>query len=323
MYEVLSGKKIIKITNHWRNNRTYSTNDYWWKAANTVYMAKDKLKNANWAMEIPTVTTLPEGAKLVFHKTSNFPRHKLGLTSFKRKIKEKGADFIVGNFSKIRATDTDTYETAYETDDTIYVSQLSMISLDILRAELGLDLSAATHYTNYELMTVTKENMFYIDYICGEHSLPVISDDDLNAIVDNKQERLSVTELSTIMEMVKSRDKENINLALKLFAQFNLSADPVLSWLFLSIYSQSFTGISSVLYTNLKKQFDPQRRAWYWSILNVLTKKTPKDDHEKELITYLLQDYLTVSNLSVKTFLEFKNLGYDLKLENDEQNNSY
>jgi hypothetical protein len=50
----------------------------------------------------------------------------------------------------------------------------------------------------------------------------------------------------------------------------------------------------------------------------VLSKKTPIDNHETELITYLLQDYLTVSNLSVKTFLEFKNLGYDLKLENDE-----
>jgi hypothetical protein len=36
-----------------------------------------------------------------------------------------------------------------------------------------------------------------------------------------------------------------------------------------------------------------------------------------------LQDDLTVSNLSVKTFLEFKSLGYDLKLENNEQDNSY
>ena len=110
---------------------------------------------------------------------------------------------------------------------------------------------------------------------------------------------------------------------MKLFAQFNLSADPTLSWLFLSVYSQNFVGINSVLYTNLKKQFDPQKRAWYWHILNAMTRKTPKDDHERELITYLLQDYLTVSNLSVKTFLEFKNLGYDLKLENDEQDNSY
>ena len=315
MYEVLSGKKIIKITNHWRNNRTYSTNDYWWKAANTVYMAKNKLKNANWAMEIPTVTTLPEGAKLVFHKTSNFPRHKLGLTSFKRKIKEKGADFIVGNFSKIRATDTDTYENAYETDDTIYVSQLSMISLDILRVELGLDLSSATHYTNYELMTVTIENTFYIDYICGEHSLPVISDDDLNAIVDNKQERLSVTELSTIMEMVKSRDKENANLALKLFAQFNLSADPTFSWMFLSTNFRSFSGINSVLYTNLKKRFQPSAHLWYHAVLSKLTHNKPKDEQEKELITYLLRKWILKQNYSVNIWLEFKKLGYNLKVE--------
>lgn len=323
MQEVLSEKRIIRINNHWSNNRTYSTNDYWWKPVDSVYMAKNKIENANWDMQIPTVKTLPEEAKLVFHKTSNFPRHKLGLTTFKRKIKEKGADFIVGNFSKILASNTDKYANAYETETTIYITQIPMISLDVFKVEMGIDLSSATHYTDYELMTVTKENQFYIDYICGKHSLPVISDDDLNAIVDNKQERLSITELSTIMEMVKSRDKENANLALKLFAQFNLSADPTLSWLFLSVYSQYFTGISSVLYTNLKKQFDPQKRAWYWSILNTMTKRIPNDNHERELITYLLQDYLTVSNLSVKTFLEFKNLGYDLKIENDEQDNSY
>jgi hypothetical protein len=318
MQEVLSGKRIVKIGNHWSSSRTYSTSDYWWKPADSVYMAKNKIENANWDMQIPTVKTLPEEAKLVFHKTSKFPRHKLGLTTFKRKIKEKGADFIVGNFNKMHVSNVHTYTNAYETENTIYITQLSMLSLDIFKAEMGVDLSNAIHYTNYELLNVTKENHFYIDYICGKHSLPVISDDDLNAIVDNKQERLSITELSTIMEMVKSRDKENINLALKLFAQFNLSADPTLSWLFLSIFSQNFTGISSVLYTNLKKQFSPQQRAWYHGILSHLTKQVPKDNHETELITYLLQDYLTVSNLSIKTFLEFKNLGYDLKIENDE-----
>ena len=206
----------------------------------------------------------------------------------------------------------------YETENEIYITQLSTINLDLLYKECYIDLSSATHYTNYEVFIIEKEQIFYIDYICGKHSLPVISDNDLNTIVDNKQERLSVTELSTIMEMVKSRDKENVNLALKLFAQFNLSSDPTLSWLFLSIYSQHFAGINSVLYTNLKKQFNPQSRAYYWGILNSLSKEKPKDDHETELITHLLQDYLTVSNLSVKTFLEFKNLGYDLKLENDE-----
>ena len=323
MQEVLSGKRLVKINNHWSNSRTYSINEYWWKPVGTVYMAKNKIENANWDMEIPTVKTLPEEAKLVFHKTSTFPRHKLGLTTFKRKIKEKGADFIVGNFSKTRLSDVCTYVNAYETEDVIYVTQLQMLSIDVFYAEMGIDLSNAIHYANYELLNVTKENQFYLDYICGKHSLPVISDDDLNAIVDNKQERLSVTELSTIIEMVKSGDKENINLALKLFAQFNLSADPTLSWLFLSIFSYRFTGISSVLYTNLKKQFSPQQRVWYCGILNHLTKQVPKDDHETELITYLLQDYLTVSNLSIKTFLEFKNLGYDLKIENDEQDNSY
>ena len=266
MQEFLSGKRIISIGNHWSSSRTYNTNEYWYCRANTVYMAKDKIQNANWGMQIPTVNTLPEEAKLMFHKTSSFPRHKLGLTTFKRKVKEKGADFIVGNFKKIKSTDSVTYSNAYETANEIYITQLSTINLDLLYKECYIDLSSATHYTNYEVFIVEKEQIFYIDYICGKHSLPVISDNDLNTIVDNKQERLSVTELSTIMEMVKSRDKENVNLALKLFAQFNLSSDPTLSWLFLSIYSQHFAGINSVLYTNLKKQFNPQSRAYYWGI---------------------------------------------------------
>lgn len=318
MQEVLSGKRIVKIGNHWSQSRMYSINDYWREAASTVYIAKNKIENANWGMEIPTVKTLPENAKLVFHKTSNFPRHKLGLTTFKRKIKEKGADYIVGNFSKVRASDIKTYANAYETEDTIYITQKPMLNVDVFYAEIGIDLSNAIHYTDYELLNVTKENQFYLDYICGKHSLPVISDDDLNMIVDNKQERISITELSTVVEMVESRDRENANLALKLFAQFNLSADPTFAWLFLSIFSRNFAGISSVLYTNLKKQFNPLGRNFYWHILNTLSKKTPIDNHETELITYLLQDYLDVQNFSVKTFLEFKNLGYDLKLGNNE-----
>ena len=109
MQEVLSGKRLVKISTHYNRNKTYLTTDYWWRSCGGVYMAKDKIENPNWSMEIPTVKTLPEGAKLVFHKTSNFPRHKLGLTTFKRKIKEKGTDFIVGNFSKINSANIDTY----------------------------------------------------------------------------------------------------------------------------------------------------------------------------------------------------------------------
>lgn len=317
MQELLSGKDLVKINDYWNpRSRQYTVNDWWLRNYGAAYIAKDKLENANWNMQISTVKTLPDNAKLVFHSTSKFPRHKLELTTFKRKIKEKGADFIVGNLKTVLPTTT--YTHAYETETTIYVTQLTTIDLTIFYVETGVDLSTAKHYTNYEIISAEKEHLLYLDYITGKHSLPIISDDDLNTIVDNKQERLSITELSTIKEMVESRDRENVVLALKLFAQFNLSADPTLAWLFLSVYSRNFSGINSVLYTNLKKQFNPLKSPWYYSIINVLKHKVPKDDCETELITYLLQDYINVSNLSVKTFLEFKNLGYDLKMENDE-----
>jgi hypothetical protein len=324
MQEFLSKKQIIKISDYWNpKSKQYTINDWWWRGTGYYCVAKDKLENPNWAMQIPTVKTLPDNAKLVFHSTSKFPRHKLGLTTFKRKIKEKGADFIVGNFKPIPHTSITTYTHAYETETKIYVTQLTTIDLNIFGVEYGIDLSTAKHYTDYEMITAEKEHLFYLDYITGKHSLPIISDDDLNKIIDGNQERLSVTELSTIVEMVKSRDKENVNLALKLFAQFNLSADPTFSWLFLSIFSRNFSGISSVLYTNLKNQFTPIKNGWYYYILEGLKHRTPIDDHETELISYLLKDYLVVQNLSVKTFMEFRNLGYDIELENNEQDNSY
>ena len=323
MQEFLSKKEIIKITDYWNPRaKIYTIND-WWSTNGYTYVAKSKLENPNWNTQISTVKTLPNNAKLVFHSTSKFPRYKLGLTTFKRKIKEKGADFIVGNIQTLPNANIIKYTHAFETDTKLYVTQLATIDLNILYTECKIDLSTAKHYTDYELIFANKEHLFYLDYITGKHSLPVISDDDLNKIIDNNQERLSITELSTITEMIKSRDRENVNLALKLFAQFNLSADPTFSWLFLSIFSHNFTGISSVLYTNLKMQFKPLTRPWCYSILNMLAKRTPLDDHETELITYLLQGYLNVQNLSIKTFLEFKNLGYDLKIENDEQDNSY
>lgn len=323
MQEVLSGKRIIKISDYWNpRSRQYTIND-WWSTNGYTYVAKSKLENPNWNTQISTVKTLPNNAKLVFHSTSKFPRHKLGLTTFKRKIKEKGADFIVGNIQTLPNANIIKYTHAFETDTKLYVTQLATIDLNILYAECKIDLSTAKHYTDYELIFASKEHLFYLDYITGKHSLPVISDDDLNKIIDGNQERLSITELSTIVEMVKSRDKENVNLALKLFAQFNLSADPTFSWLFLSIFSRNFSGISSVLYTNLKNQFVPIKNSWYHHILYGLKQRTPMDDHETELISYLLKDYLVVQNLSIKTFMEFRNLGYDIELENNEQDNSY
>lgn len=316
MQEFISKKRVIKITDHWNNRFQYLLQDYvQWISQGTVYVAKEKLKGANWNMIIPIVTTIPEESNLVFHKTSKFPRHKLGLTTFKRKIKEKGANYIVGNFSSPHVQDTVSWKHAFETDDTIYVTHLDTINFNVLELEHGVQLSYAKQYNDYVCISASKENLFYFDYIQGKHSLPVISDKDLNALVDKKQERLSIEELSTIIEMIKSRDKENVNLALKLFAQFNLSADPLMAWSFLSIYARHFSGINSVLYTNLKEQFNPSRHLWYMGLLNHYKVNMPKDDHERDLINRLLADYIIIDRLSVNTVLEFKNLGYKIEID--------
>ena len=85
MLEQISGKKVLKIDEAWVRNRTYRTTDYWWAPVGTKVFAENKIENLNWSNTINTVTTLPDDAKLYFHKTSKFPRHKLELTSYKRK----------------------------------------------------------------------------------------------------------------------------------------------------------------------------------------------------------------------------------------------
>lgn len=324
MLESITGKRIIRIEEHWSSSRNYVLREYWWVSQGEHIYAQNKMTNLNWNNTVNIVNTIPEEAKLVFHKTSKFPRHKLGLTTFKRKIKEKGADFMVANFTVTTKDKVVTvYPHAWETDTTIYITHIQNINHAILDVEFPeLQLKNAAYYVDYPIIKATDEQMFYIEYLCGKYSLPIISDDDLNKIVDNKQERISIDEVNTLIELAKSMDKENANLALKLFAQFNLSADPIFAWMFLSIYSRYFYGINSVLYTNLRKQFDPIRNCWVGDILRKLKKETPVDDHEKDLIKRLLDDYLVVNNMSIATYLEFKNLGYNLNIEEYEQTNS-
>lgn len=325
MLEQISGKKVLKIDEAWVRNRTYRTTDYWWAPSGTKVFAENKIENLNWNNTINTVTTLPEDAKLYFHKTSKFPRHKLELTSYKRKIKESAANYVVANFSiNAQSTYTTTYKHAWELDDTILVTHIDNINYSIFNNEYNIDLSIWTHYADYKMLSLNAEDEFYIECLCGKHTLPIILDKDLNKLVDNKLERLTTDEVTTLMELIKSRDKENINLALKLFAQFNLTADPLFSHLFLSIHARSFVGISSVLYTNLKKQFQPHSHCWYMYVLNQLKNNQPKDDEEKALLTHLLKDYLVNERLSINTFMEFKNLGYELDMEEMYgQTNSY
>lgn len=63
---------------------------------------KNNLKNVNKEKKIPTVQVIPDNAKLIFHSTSKFPRHKLAITNYQRKIKESLADYIVGNAKEFK-----------------------------------------------------------------------------------------------------------------------------------------------------------------------------------------------------------------------------
>lgn len=100
MREETTGKLIMTAAYYgWCDKRLYvdDFHDY-----RDKLFCKNNLKNVDKKKKIPTVQVIPDNAKLIFHSTSKFPRHKLAITNYQRKIKEALADYMVGNAKEFK-----------------------------------------------------------------------------------------------------------------------------------------------------------------------------------------------------------------------------
>lgn len=258
---------------------------------NDVFIDFSKI-NYNKDYEIPTTSTLPEGAKLVFHKTSKFPRHKLEITTYKRKIKENLADYMVGNYKKFNLLNKFvTYYRAYFTEDSIYVIQDSDATYEAICREFPtLKDKIIDTVDDFKILVLDKEQLLYLEYMEGEHTKPLISDGDLNKLVDGKSDKLTEEDIESIVELLKSKDQENINLGAKLLTQFNLSATPCLTSLFLMLYDKYIkysNARTSVVYKNLITEFPPLYESDY-NINHIINKYGFADEEEKRLCRKLM-----------------------------------
>lgn len=145
---------------------------------------------------------------------------------------------------------------------------------------------------NYAIVWFTKEQYLYYEYMQGLHTLPIISDEDMNKLIDAKNERITEDVLDSLIDLMTSRNDENIVLGVKLFTQFNLSATPCLTNMFLMMYNELIcrtSATSSVLYKNLIATYPPKFKSKY--NIDKILEIGFVDDEEKMLVSKIVLSF--------------------------------
>lgn len=294
MREETTGKIIYRVVNHGYRKKELSVRRL--NYVNLKAFDGKVLDGLDLNKTIPTVNEIPENAKIIFHSTSKFPRHKLEITTFKRKIKESLADYLIGNAqplqlqNKIRSTRAFIFDTAIT-----YVHDEDITLDDIKTIDIFKDAKFDKVIENYSLILLSKEQILTLEYLQGMHTIPLISDEQLNKAVDSKTDKMTEDDLNSIIELIQSKDVENINLATKLFTQFNLSAMPLFTRLFLTMFHETIRrsgANTSVVYKNLITLYPPTYCADY-TIVSLFKAIPTMESEEKVLVTNLMLRYVS------------------------------
>ena len=293
MRELTTNRAIYRIYSRtWARTKELGMyNESTYKDSN-VYIDKKVVDKVDLTKPLNRVSTLPENAKLIFHSTSKFPRHKLELSSYKRKIKENLADYMVGNADSINLLQqTYKYVRAFVTENIIYVTQDDTITKEAM-LKTWPELKIIDVLDDYAVVWFTKEQYLYYEYMQGLHTLPIISDEDMNKLIDAKNERITEDVLDSLIDLMTSKSEENIVLGVKLFTQFNLSATPCLTNMFLMMYNDYIiktNATSSVLYKNLVATYPPKWKSKH--NIDKLLEMGFVDDEEKILVSKLVLNF--------------------------------
>lgn len=294
MREETTGKIIYKVSRYnWRNEKLTIENpsNYGMKAFDSRIFGYLDLNKV-----IPTVDQIPENSKLMFHNTSKFPRHKLEITTFKRKIKENLADYLVGNSKKIDLRYRISSRRTFIFDTFIIMTWDEKITLeDLKELKLLKDKELIEIIEDYHVILLNKEQVLTLEYLQGMHTIPLISDEQLNKVADGRTDKMTEEDLNSIVELLQSKDRDNVNLATKLFTQFNLSSMPLFTRLFLMMFHETikrFSANNSVVYKNLITLYNPSYLTD--SQIIALFKAIPSiESEEKILVTNLMLRYIS------------------------------
>ena len=177
------------------------------------------------------VKTINPDSKLFFDSGSGFPRFKLGLTSNKRCIKTTKADFIVtsGSTDKQQSYDSNVY-VVIEANDSIYMveecefkgyfnNSVAVFSNAVSKYEVLKDPKVI--YTGL-LYGYDKDAVYLGKYSDGTYTLPYITDNDLDKIVNNMCPEPTYDEILSIVDMLNSEDAATSQLGVKMLEGYNI-----------------------------------------------------------------------------------------------------
>lgn len=180
-------------------------------------------------------------------------------------------------------------------EEGIVVTNDDAVTLEVLKQDARFKTATFKEtIDNYEILALNKEQILTLEYMQGLHTTPLISDEQLNKAVDGKTDKMTPDDLNSIIELIVSKDSENVGLGIKLFTQFNLSAMPLFTRLFLMMFNgiiATTRASTSVVYKNLVTLYPPQ----YLSdntIIRLFEALPIADDEEKALVTILLKRYI-------------------------------
>ncbi len=194
---------------------TYSYRyDYWVRCT----PLKDKLRQ----IDQNYVTSIPKDATLLFDKSSQYPRYKLGLTEHKRCIKPEKADYIVvGEDNSHRILNVYIYKCG---DRMLMVESTTIFAKKpgILRDYIMdiLDIEPHIVYAGQVLIT-GKHSEFMYQYMVGNYTHKFITDNDLDNVINNILVDPQFEELLAIANQLNSPDAETRKLALKMLVPYN------------------------------------------------------------------------------------------------------
>lgn len=186
-------------------------------------------------------TDLKPNTTLYFGKSSGFPRFKLADSGFKRCIKIDKADFVV--LGKIAL---DQYNDQYYIlEDEQFVYMLPFAAYN--RLHYRTPQTEARDFAQDPIAYIKRNHFYYgknltLIYkgkICRcegeEDALKImdgtyknlVSDEEVDLMVNSKNDALDAGTLESVCELLDSPDRESMALGLKLLIGFNVNATPL------------------------------------------------------------------------------------------------
>lgn len=233
---ILKNKPILSL-NYGVDLDNPITERFWNDYTSGIYYAGDKSNIDNIIKA--NRGTITSNSVIYFGKTSKFPRFKLSASDLKRCIKVDKANIVAININFQNVQRVCNY-TILEDESYYY-----FINNYTLRQAKSLHLSVQTAWTSDCLQYIQNNHVFYGTnikkiyegdcYLVGKSMAEdlenilngtyknIVTDNDIDAFINNKQDTLTREDLESITSMLDSTDESSREVGLKMLLGYNVN----------------------------------------------------------------------------------------------------